>query len=398
MEAGAGGVSRPRHRSGCRRAAARVHDQAQAGARRRLRIGRESAWATCFRRSRRRRPHPRADPRWLRWSRPPPRWCRRWRGYRSRNGRRRPRCMREPSNCACRARSSSSRTLSRTSRSWKLFALARGWPALRPGPFRSRSRSHERQPKSRSWPSSRRLWATQSCGPTPWWRGSSRRPPPNQRLTSSASTWTMTPTLGVTRRDDSRAKLARGFGRQAFEALQVVLVVVERDPKVAVDGELAELCVHADATPLLLAQPADEIDEPVAGGSPLCEGCLQRDAVEVSLVVAVVLELRASARGHFADARLEALGLRRGQVCRDVAQGPGPDTSRIVIFDQLRHRDHQLLARFELFEQRVAHAAGSGVMRRARGLAASRSATTAARTSSGAPGLSSTGPHAQPSR
>src|SRR5258708_13455007 len=109
---------------------------------------------------------------------------------------------------------------------------------------------------------------------------------------------------GGTGGDDSRANLAGGLGRQALEALQVVLVVVERDPQVAVDGELAELCVHADATPLLLAQPADEIDEPVAGGGPLCEGCLQRDAVEVSLVVAVVLELRAPSRGHFADSRL----------------------------------------------------------------------------------------------
>src|SRR5712664_2232576 len=76
----------------------------------------------------------------------------------------------------------------------------------------------------------------------------------------------------------------------------------------------------------------------------------------------------------------------------------GPDASRIVVGDQLRHRDHKLLASFELFEQRVAHAAGSGFMRRARGVASSSSATTAARTSSGAPGLSSTGPHAQPSR
>src|SRR6266704_3893965 len=150
--------------------------------------------------------------------------------------------------------------------------------------------------------------------------------------------WARPPTRGGTRRGGSLAKLARGFGRQALEALQVVLVVVEGDPKIAVDGELAELRMHADATSLLLAQSADEIDEPVAGAGPLCECCLQRDALEVSLVVAVVLELRAPARGHFADARLKAFGLRRGQVRRDVAQRPGPDTSRIVIRDQLRHR------------------------------------------------------------
>src|SRR5260221_3447586 len=220
----------------------------------------------------------------------------------------------------------------------------------------------------------------------------------NRLPTWSASTPATRQTCDSMRREALRAKLARGFGRQALEALQVVLVVVERDPKVAVDGELAELRVHADATSLLLAQSADEIDEAVAGVGPLAEGGLQRDALEVSLVVAVVVELRAPARGHFADARLEALGLRRGQVCRDVAQRPGSHTSRIVILDQLRHRDQQLLARFQLFEQCVAQAAGSGFIRLARGLAASRSATTAPRTSSAAPGLSSTGPHAQPSR
>ena len=54
------------------------------------------------------------------------------------------------------------------------------------------------------------------------------------------------PTFGWMRLGGSRVRLARGFGRQPLEALQVVLVVVERDPQVAVDRDLAELLVHAD--------------------------------------------------------------------------------------------------------------------------------------------------------
>src|SRR5712691_5360798 len=173
-----------------------------------------------------------------------------------------------------------------------------------------------------------------------WWRRCSHRPLPNRRPTSWASTWAKPRTSGWTRRGDSRAKLARGFGRQALEAPQVVLVVVERDPQVAVDGELAELRVHADAFPLLLAQTTDESDEPVAGSGPFGEGCLQRDPVEVPLVIAVVLELRALAGGHRADARLEALGLRRRQVRGHVAQRPRSDARGIVVGNQLRHRDH----------------------------------------------------------
>ncbi len=125
---------------------------------------------------------------------------------------------------------------------------------------------------------------------------------------------------------------------------------------------------------------------------------LERDSVEVPLVVGVIVELGALTGRHRADAWVETLGLRRRQVCGDVAQVPRADASRIVVGDELRHGDDQLLAGLELLEQRVAHADGSGFMRRARGLALSSSATTAASTSSGAPGRSWIGPHTQPSR
>ena len=42
----------------------------------------------------------------------------------------------------------------------------------------------------------------------------------------------------------------------------MILVVLERDPQVAVDRELAELLVHAHPRPLLFAQSAHEVDEP----------------------------------------------------------------------------------------------------------------------------------------
>src|SRR4029077_20721942 len=177
-----------------------------------------------------------------------------------------------------------------------------------------------------------------------WWRRCSQRPLPNRRPTWSASTWAKPRTSGLTRRGDSRAKLARGFGRQALEALQVVLVVVERDPQVAVDRELAELRMHANAIPLLLAQTTNKIDEPVAGVGPFSQSRLQRHTLEVPFVVAVVLEPRALARGHRAYTWLGAFGLRRSQVRGHVAQRPGPNASRVVVRDQLRHRDHQLLA------------------------------------------------------
>src|SRR5260370_26667412 len=168
---------------------------------------------------------------------------------------------------------------------------ARMSPALRQGPLKFRSRSSGRRPRLPSWPSNRHLWAIPSCARMRSLLRCSRVLRRNRLLTWSGSTPATRQTRDWMRREDLRAKLARGFGRQALEALQVVLVVVERDPKVAVDGELAELRVHADATPLLLAQSADEIDEPVAGVGPFSQGCLQRDAVEVPLVVAVVLEL-----------------------------------------------------------------------------------------------------------
>src|SRR4029077_7587726 len=176
-----------------------------------------------------------------------------------------------------------------------------------------------------------------------WWRRCSQRPLPNRRPTWSASTWAKPRTSGLTRRGDSRAKLARGFGRQALEALQVVLVVFERDPQVAVDRELAELRMHADAIPLLLAQTTNKIDETVAAVGPFSQGGLQRDTLEGSFLVAVVLELGAIPRGHRAYERLRELGLCRGQVRGHVAQGPGANASRIIVRDQLRHRDHQLL-------------------------------------------------------
>src|SRR5712692_4956878 len=101
-----------------------------------------------------------------------------------------------------------------------------------------------------------------------------------------AAGWARRPTSGWTRRGDWRARLARGFGRQALEAPQVVPVVVERDPQVAVDGELSKFGVHAHATSLLLAQRANIVDEPVARACPFRQGAFQRDAFEVPVVVA----------------------------------------------------------------------------------------------------------------
>src|SRR5712691_6891736 len=195
--------------------------------------------------------------------------------------------------------------------------------------------------------------------------------------------WARPRTSGWTRRGDWRPRLARGFGRQPLEAPQVVPVVVERDPQIAVDGELSKFGVHAHATALLFAQRAHEVDDPVARTGPFRQRLLQRDAFEVPVVVAVELELWALARGHRPDARLEAFFLGGRRV------GGG---------DELRHRDHQLLAGLELLQHGVGHVDDSGFMSRSRGLAASSSATTAASTSSGGPSLDSTGPQRQPSR
>src|SRR5712691_11020932 len=210
--------------------------------------------------------------------------------------------------------------------------------------------------------------------------------------------WARPRTSGWTRRGDWRPRLARGFGRQPLEAPQVVPVVVERDPQIAVDGELSKFGVHAHATALLFAQRAHEVDEPVARTGPFRQRLLQRDAFEVPVVVAVELELWALARGHRPDARLEAFFLGGRQVGGDVTKRPGADATRVVVGDELRHRDHQLLAGLELLQHGVGHVDDSGFMSRSRGLAASSSATTAASTSSGGPSLDSTGPQRQPSR
>src|SRR5713226_5958882 len=260
-------------------------------------------------------------------------------------------------------------------------------PAPRPGRSRSRSRSSEPPPRSLSWPSSRRLWETRSCAPTLWWRRCSQLQRRKRRPTWSRSTWARPPTSGWTRRGDWRARLARGFGRQTLEAPQVVPVVVERDPQVAVDGELSEFGVHTDAASLLFAQCPDVVDEPVARACPLRQCVLQRDAVEVPLVIGVELERGPLARGHRPNARLEAFLLSGRQVCCDVTERPGADASRVVVRDQLSHGDHQLLAGLELLQQGIGHADGSGFMSRSRGLAVSSSATTAASTSSGVPAL-----------
>src|SRR5260370_26171943 len=81
--------------------------------------------------------------------------------------------------------------------------------------------------------------------------------------------WVRPAMCGWTRGGSLRSRLARGFGRQALEAPQVVPVVVERDPQVAVDGELSEFLVHAHATSLLFAQCAHEVDEAVSRACPL---------------------------------------------------------------------------------------------------------------------------------
>jgi len=104
--------------------------------------------------------------------------------------------------------------------------------------------------------------------------------------------------------------------------------VVERDPQVAVDGELSKFGVHAYATSLLFAQRSHIVEEPIARACPFRQGALQRDAFEVPVVVAVELERRALARGHRPDARLEAFFLGGRQVGCDVTQRPGADAPR----------------------------------------------------------------------
>src|SRR5713226_2792478 len=177
----------------------------------------------------------------------------------------------------------------------------------------------------------------------------------------------------------------------------MILVVVERDPQVAVDSELAEFRVHAHSRPFLFAQPPHVVDQARSRLGPLFERLLQGDAVEVPLVVRVVLELGTVSGGHGPDARLEAFSLRGREVSGDVTERPRPDAVGRVVGDELRHRDEELLAGLELFEK-VAHEDWSGYMIRDLGLAASSSVITAVSTSSGEPGRSSTGPQRQPSR